>query len=252
MVLGSEMLGCMTFTETYSSFQCLHVFRNKVSHDPVKRIPLPSWMYHGCIWSWESVSSSVKNSSRSCKRCKLRNRAILLFWCFLYIFSVMLVTPSDIAIWTLHIYISLSQYYTILDCLQSSISRLSRSSTQVSVATATFLTKRGFRRNAASVQQLQCAGLEVKASQTPKNDCHGFGSCGVSTCRSHTKPALPWPWEVSCRPKHIRYIIYIYTHMCVCGVYIYTYIHAINIRIHVYIYTVWIYIYIYIHINIYM
>ena len=108
MVLGSEMLGCMTITETYSSFQCLHVFRNKVSHDPVKRIPLPSWMYHGCIWSWESVSSSVKNSSRSCKRCKLRNRAILLFWCFLYIFSVMLVTPSDIAIWTLHIYIYLS------------------------------------------------------------------------------------------------------------------------------------------------
>ena len=105
MVLGSEMLGCMTITETYSSFQCLHVFRNKVSHDPVRRIPLPSWMYHGCIWSWESVSSSVKNSSRSCKRCKLRNGAILLFWCFLYIFSVMLVTPSDIAIWTVNIYI---------------------------------------------------------------------------------------------------------------------------------------------------
>ena len=75
-------------SETYSSFQCLHVFRNKVSHDPVRRIPLPSWMYHGCIWSWESVSSSVKNSSRSCKRCKLRNGAILLVWCVFFTFLV--------------------------------------------------------------------------------------------------------------------------------------------------------------------
>ena len=179
-----------------------------------------------------------------CKRCKLRNGAILLFWCFFYIFSVMLVTPSDIAIWTVNIYIS--QYYTVLDCLQSSISRLSRSSTQVSVATATFLTKRGFRRNAASVQQLQCAGLEVKGSQTPKNDCHGFGSCGVSTCRSHTKPALPWPWEVSCRPKHIRYITNIYTHMCVWCIYIYIYTCYKYTNTCIYIYTAWIYIYTYI------
>ena len=152
----------------------------------------------------------------------------------------------------LYIYISLSQYYTILDCLQSSISRLSRSSTQVSVATATFLTKRGFRRNAASVQQLQCAGLEVKGSQTPKNDCHGFGSCGVSTCRSHTKPTLPWPWEVSCRPKHIRYIIYIYTYVCVAFIYIYIYTCYKYTNTCIYIYIRYEYIYIYIHINIYI